>query len=136
MIGRVLDSTALIAWSRRTSPYIDAAIWSRAGHTDYIVPIVTTAPALTAALAQLPDSAVPVLESLLRMDDVALVDSLTQGSAPGVDEILRAVGPYAEQAVTAASVVHAARRRGLPVLTANPFPLQQLWSGVEVDLIP
>ncbi|MFI6298863.1 hypothetical protein ACIBEJ_45250 [Nonomuraea sp. NPDC050790] len=136
MIGRVLDSSALLAWSRRQSPYVEAAIWSRAGHTDYILPIVTTTPALTAALAQLDARHVPVLDTLLGMTDVMIVDSLTSGSAPGVAEVLRQAGPYAAEQVTSASVVHAATRRCLPVLTWNPYPLVQLWPEVEIDLIP
>ncbi|MGW0485769.1 hypothetical protein [Nonomuraea sp. NPDC003214] len=135
MIGRVLDSSALIAWSRRTSPFVDATIWARAEHRDYIVPLVTTAPAVTAALAQLPKQAVTVLDALLAMD-VTVVDSLTPGNAPAVAELLAPVAAYAEQGITAASVVHAARRRGLPVVTANPIPLAALWDGVEIDLIP
>ncbi|GAA2419648.1 hypothetical protein [Nonomuraea africana] len=132
----MLDTSALIAWGRRSSPYVDATIWMRAEHRGYIVPIVTTAPALTAALAQLPDSAVPVLEVLLGMDGTTLVDSLIPASAPGVAEVLRIAGPYATEQVTAASVVHAAKRRSLPVVTANPFPLTALWSDIEIDQIP
>ncbi|MFI6485102.1 hypothetical protein ACIBH1_44830 [Nonomuraea sp. NPDC050663] len=101
-----------------------------------MVPIVTTAPALTAAIAQLPNKAIPLLEMLLGMNDVMIVDSLTPGSAPGVAEALREAGPFAAEQVTAASIVHAARRRGLPVLTSNPYPLAQLWPGIEIDLIP
>ncbi|HEX4816573.1 MAG TPA: hypothetical protein VFV66_27850 [Nonomuraea sp.] len=100
------------------------------------MPVVTTAAALTAALGQLPAPAVPVLEVLLGMDGTTLVDDLTSGSAPAEAELLHHVAPYTEQAVTAATVVHAARRRGLPIVTANPVPLVHLWPQVEIDLIP
>lgn len=43
---------------------------------------------------------------------------------------------YAEQGVVAASVVHAAQRRGLPVVTAGPLPLVTLWPDVDIDQIP
>ncbi|MEU9837111.1 hypothetical protein AB0D67_36705 [Streptosporangium sp. NPDC048047] len=135
MIGRILDSSALTGWARRTSPFVDAVVWSRAGHSGYVVPIVTTAPALTAALAQLPDEAVPILDALLGME-IVVVEHLTPGSAPGVAAVLKAAGPYAAEQLTAASLVHAARRRGLPVVTANPFPLTALDPDVEIDLIP
>ncbi|WP_433542104.1 hypothetical protein ACQP10_38100 (plasmid) [Streptosporangium sandarakinum] len=135
MIGRVLDSSALTAWARRTSPFVDAVVWSRAEHSGYVVPIVTTAPALTAALAQLPDEAVPILDALLGME-IAVVEHLTPGSAPGVAAVLKKAGPYAPEQLTAASLVHAARRRGLPVVTANPFPLTALDPDVEIDPIP
>ncbi|MER5322340.1 hypothetical protein [Streptosporangium roseum] len=135
MIGRVLDSSALVLWSRRSSPFVDAVIFARAQHGGYVVPVVTTAAALTAALAQLPDKAVPVLDALLGME-ISVVDDLTPGSAPAVAAILQAAGPYAAEQLTAASIVHAAKRRGLPVVTSNPFPLQALAADVEIDLIP
>ncbi|GIH25716.1 hypothetical protein Aph01nite_40260 [Acrocarpospora phusangensis] len=135
MIGRVLDSSALLAWGRRTSPFVDAMVWSRAQHSGYVVPLVTTAPALAAALAQLNEPAVPVLDALLSME-ISIVDELTPSCAPGVAVILRAAGPYAAEQVTAASIVRTAKRRGLPVVTANPFPLRALASDVEIDLIP
>ncbi|WP_327591281.1 hypothetical protein OHA25_60115 (plasmid) [Nonomuraea sp. NBC_00507] len=136
MQGRVLDTSALIAWGKRSSAYVDATVWMRTEHRDYVVPIITTAAALTAALAQLPSSAAPVIDVLLGMDGTTLVDNLTPGSAPGVAEVLRNAGPYAAEQVTAATVVQAARRRSLPVVTSNPFPLQALWPEIEIDLIP
>ncbi|MFI6456819.1 hypothetical protein ACIBF6_35330 [Streptosporangium amethystogenes] len=135
MIGRVLDTSALLTWSLRTSPFVDAVVWSRAQHSGYIVPLVITAPSLTAALAQLPGQAVPVLQALLGME-ISVIEDLTPGSAPDVAAILRTAGPYAAEQLTAASVVHTARRRGLPVITSNPFPLRALAAEVEIDLIP
>jgi hypothetical protein len=114
---------------------MDATIWARAEHAGYIVPLVTTGPAIAAALAQIPAQSVPVLDALLAMD-VTVVDDLTRESAAGVAELLRPVASYAEQGVTVASVVHAAKRRRLPVVTANPLPLVALWPGVEIDQIP
>ncbi|MBG0818726.1 hypothetical protein [Planomonospora sp. ID82291] len=139
MIGRVLDSSSLVHWARRSSPYVSAVIFSRAEHEGYIVPVVTTAPAVTAALAQIPDAAVAVLDALVRME-ICVVDDLTPGSAPGVAEVLRAAGPYAAEQLTAASVVHAARRRDIPVVTSNPHPLvtlaDRMGIELEIDLIP
>ena len=135
MIGRVLDASALIAWGRRSSPYVDAVIFSRAEHSGFIVPVVTTSAAITASLAQIPDKAVPILEALLRME-ICVVDDLTLGSAPGVAEILREARWYAAEQVTAATIVHAARRRSLPILTSNRHPLEALSPEVEIDVIP
>lgn len=135
MIGRVLDSSALLAWGRRSSPYVDATIFARVQHSGYVVPIVTTAAALTVALAQLPPKAVPVLEALLGME-VTVVDNLTPGSAPGVAEVLRAAGPAAAELLVLATVVQAALWRGLPILTAVDSQLRALDPGVEIDLIP
>lgn len=135
MIGRVLDTSALLAWGRRTSPYVDAVVWSRAQHSGYVVPVVTTAPALAAALAQLPAPAVPLLDVLLNLE-ISVVDDLTPASAPAVAEVLHTAGPYAAEQVTAASVVYAAKRRGLAVVTSSPFPLQALWPDIVIDPIP
>ncbi|MBG0831865.1 hypothetical protein HS041_29580 [Planomonospora sp. ID67723] len=138
MIGRVLDSSALIHWARQSSPYVNAIVFSRAKHPGYIVPVVTTAPAVTVALAQLPASAVPILDALIGME-ICLVDDLTPSSAPGVAEVLQVVGPYAaEHLLTAASIVQAARRRNIPVTTSNPYPLTELASrlGIELETDP
>ncbi|GAA1613322.1 hypothetical protein GCM10009733_006770 [Nonomuraea maheshkhaliensis] len=125
-----------MAWGRRTSPFVDATIWARAEHAGYVVPLVTTGPAVAAALAQLPESAAPIVDALLSMD-VTIVDEVGRQSAPGVAALLRPRhAAYAEQGVTAASVVLAAKRRGLPVVTANPLPLTALGADVEIDLIP
>ncbi|HEX4814895.1 MAG TPA: hypothetical protein VFV66_19310 [Nonomuraea sp.] len=135
MIGRVLDSSALIAWGRRSSPYVDAVIFSRAEHQGYIVPVVTTAAALAVALAQLPGTSVATVETLLSME-ISLVDDLTPDTAAAVAETLRRAGSQAAEHVTAATVVRAARHRSLPVVTSNPHPLTVLWSDVAIDLIP
>lgn len=135
MIGCVLDVSALLAWSRRTSPYVDATVWSRAQHSGYVVPVVTSAPALTAALAQLSNQHVPVLNALLGME-ISIIDDLTPGNAPDVAAILQTAGPYPAEQLTAASIVHTAKRRGFPVVTTNPFPLQALAADVGIDLIP
>ncbi|MEU6721772.1 hypothetical protein ABZ897_60940 [Nonomuraea sp. NPDC046802] len=49
----MLDVSALIAWARRQSAYVDATVWMRVEHRGYVVPLVTTSAALTAALASL-----------------------------------------------------------------------------------
>jgi hypothetical protein len=132
VIGRVLDTTALLDFALRRTRYVEAVVWSRMANVSRLV---IPAPALTAALAQLPDRAVPILDVLLGLE-VRIVDDLTAGSAPAVAAILKAAGPSAAELLTAASVVHAAQRRGLPILTSNAAPLRALAPGVEIDLIP
>ncbi|MFI9845088.1 hypothetical protein ACIHFD_49275 [Nonomuraea sp. NPDC051941] len=105
----------------------------RVEHREYVVPVITTAAALTAALAQIPSAAVPVMDVLLGMEGTTLVDDLTPATAPGVAEVLSKAGPYAPEWVTAATVVQAARQRRIPVLTSNPFPLTSLWPEIEID---
>lgn len=135
MIGRVLGTSALVEWATQRSRYVESLIWQRAAHTGYLAPLVVPAPALTAALAQIPPSAVPVLEVLFTLD-VHISEHLTPANAPGIAELLRPVGPLASEAVTAAAVVHAAKTRGIPVVTRNPYPLQQLWPDIVIDPIP
>ncbi|MFI6990361.1 hypothetical protein ACI2LC_37350 [Nonomuraea wenchangensis] len=85
---------------------------------------------------QLPKAAASAVDALLSLD-VTLVDDLGREHAPGVAALLRPQhAAYAEQGVTAASVVLAAQRRGLPVVTASPLPLRALGVDVEIDLIP
>ncbi|MFD9947717.1 hypothetical protein ACFWYW_56765 [Nonomuraea sp. NPDC059023] len=137
MNGRVLDTSALIHWGLRSSPYVDATVWMRAENTGtYVAPLITTSAALTAALAQLPAKAVPLLEVLLGMEATTIVDNLTPSNAPAVAEVLAKAGPDAAEWLTAATVVLAARRRALPVVTAHPFRLVSLWPEIEIDLIP
>lgn len=132
MIGRVLDTTALVDFATRRTRYVEAVIWSRISD---VAPLIIPVPALTAALAQIPAPAVPILDTLLALE-VRVVDDLTANSARSIAAILKIAGPYAAEALTAASVVHAARRRGLPIVTGNPFPLRALAADVEIDPIP
>ncbi|WP_329431059.1 PIN domain-containing protein [Streptosporangium sp. NBC_01495] len=133
MIGRVLDTTALIAFANGNSPYAQAVVWSRMANVSLLV---IPAAALTEALAQLPDEAVQVLDVLLGLE-VVVVDDLTTGSAPAVAEILKVAGPRAAEVLTAASAVQSARRRGgIPILTRDRFTLTALAPDAELDLIP
>ncbi|MEW9555330.1 hypothetical protein [Nonomuraea sp. NPDC050783] len=108
----------------------------RAEHAEYVVPVITTTAALTTALAQLPPTAVPILDVLLGMEGTTIVDDLTRDSVSGVAEVLRPAGSYAGEYVAAATVVQAARRRSIPVVTSAPFPLRALWPEIEIDLVP
>jgi hypothetical protein len=135
VIGRVLDTSALVDWATRRTRYVESIVWQRVNHTGYIAPLVIPAPALTAALAQIPADAVPVLDVLLTLE-IHIVDPLTPGNAPAIAEILRAAGPYAPEALTAASVAYAAKSRGIPVTTGNAYPLQSLWTDIVIDPIP
>jgi hypothetical protein len=133
VIGRVLAPDALVDFALRRTRYVEAVVWSRMAN---VAPLIIPAPALAAALARLPDKAVPVLDVLLGLE-VCVIDDLTAGSAPAVAEILKVAGPYAGEALTVASLVHASRRRGgIPILTSDRSTLRALADDVELDLIP
>lgn len=80
------------------------------------------------------------MDVLLGMD-ICIVDSLTPGSASELASTLKAAGqfaagPFAAEHITAASIVHAAARRALPVVTGNPWPLQTLKPDLEIVTLP
>ncbi|MEU7001940.1 hypothetical protein [Nonomuraea sp. NPDC046570] len=61
---------------------------------------------------------------------------LTRTSASAFAETLRPAGSSSPAALTAASVVQAARSRGWPVLTAEPYPLRALWPEIDIEPMP
>ncbi|MEU4703419.1 hypothetical protein [Nonomuraea dietziae] len=131
-IGRVLDVSALVDFATQRTRYMEAVVWT---HDRHVGSLLIPAPVLAAAIAQIPDRAVPVLEVLVGLE-VTTVVALTEGSAPAIGATLKAAGTAAAEAVTAASVVHAALTRGIPVVTGQPYPLLALHPSVEIDLLP
>ncbi|GLX06609.1 hypothetical protein Misp03_35360 [Microbispora sp. NBRC 16548] len=130
--GRVFDSSGLVAFGVG-SPYAQAAVWSSVEEN---LVIVVPAPALVAALAQIPDDRWDIITALLNLP-ITVITDLTRGTAPGIADTLRAAaGNHAPAGVTAAAVVHAARDRGWPVLTSQPQPLRALWPRVPVEPLP
>jgi len=132
MIGRVLDTSSLVDFATQRTRYVEAVVWM---HDRYVGSLIIPAPALTAARAQISASAIPVLDVLVNLE-VCVVLPLDENNIPGVADTLKAAGSYAPEAVTAASVVHAARARKVPVCTSNSYPLRALWAGIEIDPIP
>lgn len=131
--GRILDTSAIYAWTRR-SPYVEAVVWSSVA--DHIV-IAVPVPALAAALGQIHERDWDLVDTLLRDVPVTIVTGeLTRTSASALAETLRPAGSSSPAALTAASVVQAARSRGWPVLTAEPFPLRALWPEIDIEPMP
>jgi hypothetical protein len=131
--GRVLDTSAIYGFTRR-SPYIEAVVWSSVeDHIVLLVPI----PALAAALGQIPQRDWDIVEVLLRDVPVTVTTGeLTEQTVASLATTLRSAGGAAAAALTAASVVHAARTRGWPVLTAEPYPLRALWPDIAIEPMP
>ncbi|MER6830896.1 hypothetical protein ABT352_33220 [Streptosporangium sp. NPDC000563] len=130
--GRVLDTSALYAWSRR-SPYMAAVVWSSVqDHTVIAVPI----PALAAALGQIRERDWDLVDTLLDLPVTITTGDLTRASASNLAATLRPAGSHAPAALTAASVVEAATSRGWPALTAEPYPLHSLAPHLVIEHLP
>ncbi|MEV7011753.1 hypothetical protein [Streptosporangium sp. NPDC051022] len=130
--GRVLDTSALYAWSRR-SPYLEAVAWSSL--QDHIV-IAVPIPALAAAYGQIRDRDRDILDVLLNLPVTITTGELTRANASSLARTLRSAGGHAPAALTAASVVEAATSRDWPVLTAEPYPLRALAPHLVIEPLP
>ncbi|MGA4995926.1 hypothetical protein [Nonomuraea bangladeshensis] len=131
-VGRVLDTSALTDFATQRTRYMEAVVWM---HDAYVGSLVIPAPALTAAYAAVPDRARPVLDVLVGLETVVVVP-IDEGNAAAIADTLRVAGITAPEAITAASVVHAALRRRVPIVTGQPFPLRAISADVELDPIP
>ncbi|MET8006205.1 hypothetical protein [Nonomuraea glycinis] len=128
----MLDTSALIDFATQRTRYMEAVVWM---HDTHVASLVIPAPALAAAHAAIPDRARPVLDVLAGLE-TSVVVGLTHDNAAAVAATLRAAGIAAPEAVTAASVVHEAHTRRVPIVTGQPFPLRAISGDVELDIIP
>lgn len=131
-VGRVLDTSALTDFATQRTRYMEAVVWM---HDAYVGSLVIPAPALAAAYAAVPDRARPVLDVLVGLETV-VISPIDQHNAVAIADTLRAAGIAGAEAVTAASVVDAALRRRVPIVTGQPFPVRAISADVELDLIP
>lgn len=122
--GRVLDTSALVAFAARSSVYAEALVWT-AVEEGLVLVVPSTAAA--AAVAELGEKDLPVLEVLLVLP-VTVVDDLTLARA-------RAVGHLGGDQL-AAHVVACARDRGWPVVTAIADRYHAHAGTVEVEQLP
>lgn len=100
--------------------------------------VVVPTAALPLAYATTAESDHDVLRALMDLP-VIVGDQLDEADAPGLGAILTdAVDPTAlgADALAVACVVHSARRRGWPVLTANPATLQTLGPDIDIEELP
>ncbi|MEU4229566.1 hypothetical protein AB0F17_35160 [Nonomuraea sp. NPDC026600] len=132
--GRIFDTSAILDFSRGRggTQYTQAVVWSSL--EDGLV-IVVPAPAVAAAIAQLPDHRHDVVDVLLGMP-ITVVTEITRGSIPALAQTLRAANARAAYAGTIGAVALAAQQRGWPVLTREPAPLSELWPDVRLEVIP
>lgn len=100
--------------------------------------VVVPAAVLPLAYADTREQDHDVLAELLELP-VTVFEPLSVGEAPEVGRVLAtAADPAAltRDALALAHVVHAARRRGWPVLTGNPAGLRALDSHLDLDELP
>ncbi|MEJ3654828.1 hypothetical protein WEH80_17820 [Actinomycetes bacterium KLBMP 9759] len=123
--GRVLDSSALVAFASGTSVYSAALVWTA---VEEGVVLVVPATAIAATWSQLRDKEHPVMEVLMRLP-VTVVDELTADRA-------RTVGTLGGELRDAHAVL-CARDRCSPLVTADATRyLSMDLAGVEVETLP
>jgi predicted nucleic acid-binding protein len=122
--GRVLDTSAVVAFASGDSIYAAALVWTAV--EDGIV-LVVPATAIAAAWGQLPDKDHPVLEVLLELP-VTVVDDLDATRA-------RNVGALGGDPLDAHALL-CARDRGYPLITADAARHAGRRNGVEIDQLP
>jgi hypothetical protein len=134
--GRVLDTSALLRFASNTSIYMQSAVWV-ALEEGLVLSVPATA--LTEAWARSHSGDHDVLDVLLGLP-ITVVDPLDADEARRTGRLLAAsseqVGEDAAADVRTGHVVHTARRRGWPVLTAVPESLRRLDPELEVDELP
>lgn len=132
--GWVFDHHAVAAWAR-IQPYAQALVWSA---MEVGMTVVVPATVLPLAYADTREQDHDVLAELLELP-VTVFDPLSAGEAPELGRVLAtAADPTAltRDALALAHVVHAASRRGWPVLTGNPADLRALDSRLDLDELP
>jgi hypothetical protein len=132
--GWVLDHHAVAAWAR-VQPYAQALVWSA---MEIGMTVVVPAAVLPLAYADTREQDHDVLAELLELP-VTLFDPLPAAEAPELGRVLAtAADPAAltRDALALAHVVHAAYRRGWPVLTGNAAGLRALNSRLDLDELP
>ena len=128
--GRVFGTSALEHFATGRSIYARALVWAAVEQGDVLV-VPTTA--LTAAWANIPPEAYPVLEVLLGLPNT-VIEVLDRSTAHQVGALLATADRPAE--LIAGHVVWCGRQRGWPILTAAPGPLRQLDPEVEIEELP
>lgn len=127
--GRVLDSTALIAFATGRPVYVRALVWA-AVEANIILAVPSAAlskawsvlsPEHHAALAVLLDLPITVIDQL---DPRAAQESGLLLAESGGDDL------------SAGQVTLSARRRGWPAVTGEPWSLRKLDAAVTIEELP
>jgi predicted nucleic acid-binding protein len=106
--GRILDASALIAFTRGTSIYAAAAVWTAVEES---IVLIVPSTAVAAAWANLAEKHHPVLDVLLHLP-VTVIDNLDELRAKTIGQL--------GGAQTDAHAIACALDRRWPLLTADP----------------
>lgn len=128
--GRVLDTSAVVQFASNTSVYMQSAVWV-ALEESLVLAIPATA--LAQAWAQADPAGHDALEVLLGLP-ITVIDPLEAAQTRPVGELLAAAAAAAD--VRAGHVVHVARRRSWPVITAAADSLRRLDPELDVEELP
>jgi hypothetical protein len=126
--GRVLDTSALVAFATRGSVYVEALAWTAVEENLVLVVPSTAVAAAVAELSVQTEKDLPVLEVLLTLPGT-VVDELTAARA-------RTVGQLSGQLdgdQVAAHAVACARDRGWALVTGTPDRYERLGGLIEIE---
>ena len=123
--GRVLDTSALVAFATESSVYCAALVWTAVKES---IVIAVPSTAIAEAWTALDGDKYPVLDVLLRLH-VTVIDSLD-------GERARTVGALGGPQTDAHAIV-CAQQRGWPLVTAEPVRYRHHGrAGVEIETLP
>lgn len=123
--GRVLDTSALLAFATESSVYCAALVWTAVKES---IVLVIPATAVAAAWATLEVDKYPVLEVLFTLH-VTIIDPLD-------GERARAVGLLGGVQIDAHAIA-CAQQRGWPLVTAEPARYGAYGhAGVQIEPLP
>jgi predicted nucleic acid-binding protein len=123
--GRVLDTSALLAFARSTSIYATAAVWTAVEES---IVLIVPSTAVAAAWAELAEEHRPVLDVLLHLP-VTVIDNLDEARARAIGQL---AGPQAD-----AHAIACAHERGWPLLTAHPNQYTRYdQTGIDLEPLP
>ncbi|MGH4026239.1 MAG: hypothetical protein ACRDRV_16825 [Pseudonocardiaceae bacterium] len=123
--GRVLDTSALVAFATETSVYCAALVWTAVKES---IVLAVPSTAVAEAWTVLEGDKYPVLDVLLRLH-VTVIDSLD-------GERARTVGMLGGPQTDAHAIV-CAQQRGWPLVTGESIRYRcQGHAGVEIETLP
>jgi hypothetical protein len=127
--GRVLDATALAAFATGRPVYMRALVWAA---VEANIVLAVPSAALGRAWGLVPPEYHDALKVLLDLPNT-VIDQLDPASARESGLLLAAAH---QDDIAAGHVAAAARRRGWPAVTAEPWSLHKLDAAVAVEELP
>lgn len=127
--GRVLDSTALVAFATGRPVYVRALVWA-AVEAGIVLAVPSTA--LSRAWSLLPAEHHSALGVLLDLP-ITVIDQLDPRAAQESGLLLAESGM---SDLAAGQVALSARKRGWPAVTGEPWTLRKLDAAVPIEELP